>query len=370
MQQEASMRIWLALTLAIAAAPLSAQTVQTSAGAMAITPVATGLDEPWGLAFLPDGRFLVTERGGRLWLFTADGATRTDVTGLPDIAVGGQGGLLDVMVPADFATSRRVWLSFSEPQGRGAGTAAAIATLSADGTQLTGLRTVFSAPEGGRGGRHFGSRLAEAPDGTVFLTIGDRGTGPDGMAAQDPQRAEGKVIHLTADGAPATDLPGALPGVHSLGHRNPQGAAFDGQGRLWIVDHGAEGGDELNRIRPGANYGWPVITYGRDYGGAPIGTGTAQDGMEEPARYWDPSIAPSGLMFLQDGAIPAWEGDAFFGSLNSDYLGRLDADGGWAEERIATPETLRVRDVAQGPDGAVWFLSVGNGALYRMAPGG
>ncbi len=367
------MRTILAVLAAVAALPAAApaalaQTVRTSAGPMAITPVATGLEQPWGLAFLPDGRFLVTERAGRLWLYGADGAQRTAVAGLPEIAVGGQGGLLDVMVPRGFAQSRRIWLSFSAPQGGGSGTAAAIATLSADGTRLDDLRTVFASPEGGQGGLQFGSRLAEAPDGSVFLTIGDRGTGPDGMQAQDPMRAEGKVIHLTADGAPATRLPGALPGVYSRGHRNPQGAAFDAQGQLWIVEHGAQGGDELNLIRQGANYGWPVITYGRDYGGAPIGTGTAAAGMEQPARYWDPSIAPSGLAFLQGGAIPQWEGDAVFGSLNSDYLGRLDAGNGWAEERIQTPETLRVRDVVQGPDGAVWFLSVGNGALYRMAP--
>lgn len=360
----------LVAALAFGASAGVVATVDTSAGPMDIAQVADGLVQPWGLAFLPDGRFLVTERAGRMWLFAPDGSARTEVAGLPQVAVGGQGGLLDVMVPADFAQSRRVWLSFSEPQGGGAGTAAALGLLSEDGTRLEGLRTVFSSPEGGRGGLHFGSRLAEAPDGSVFLTVGDRGTGPRGMAAQDPLRAEGKVIHLTADGAPATALPGALPGVHSLGHRNPQGAAFDGQGQLWIVDHGARGGDELNLIRPGVNFGWPVITYGRNYGGGRIGRGTAQEGMEQPVIHWDPSIAPSGLMFLQDGAIPQWEGDAFFGSLNADFLGRLDPDTGWTEERIRTDRTLRVRDVAQGPDGTVWFLSVTNGAVYRMAPEG
>jgi aldose sugar dehydrogenase len=352
----------------LAAQPAVATTVDTSAGPLTITQVTDGLNEPWGIAFLPDGRFLVTERDGQLWLYAADGSTRAGVSGLPTVAVGGQGGLLDVMIPQDFEQSRKVWLTFSEPQGAGAGTAAAIGQLSIDGTRLENLRVVWQSPPGGQGGQHFGSRLAEAPDGSVFMTIGDRGTGPEGMQAQDPARPEGKVIHLTADGAPATELPGALPGVFTLGHRNPQGAAFDGQGQLWVVEHGAEGGDELNLIRPGVNYGWPVITYGNNYGGDPIGVGTAQEGMEQPVLYWDPSIAPSGLAFLQGGPITAWDGDAFFGSLNSDYLGRLDAQGGWAEERISAPETARVRDVVQAPDGSLWFLSVGNGAVYRLAP--
>jgi aldose sugar dehydrogenase len=350
--------------------PLGAQagTVETSAGTMEITEMADGLIEPWGIAFLPDGSFLVTEREGRLTLFLADGTSRQTVAGLPEAALDGQGGLLDVMVPRDFATTREVWLTFAQPQGAGSGTAAAKARLSDDGKVLEGLQVVFASPEGGSGGRHFGSRLVEATDGSIFLTIGDRGTGPDGMEAQDPMRAEGKVIHLNRDGSPATVQQGMLPGVYSSGHRNPQGAAVDPAGQLWVVEHGAKGGDELNRVEEGRNYGWPVISYGENYNGQKIGVGTETPGMEQPYIYWDPSIAPSGLMFYSGQAVQDWAGDAFVGSLKFDYIGRLDAGSGFAEERIIAPETARVRAVVEGPDGAIWFLSVGNDAVYRMAP--
>jgi aldose sugar dehydrogenase len=350
--------------------PCAAQAtvVDTSAGPMQITEVAGDLIEPWGIAFLPDGSFLVTEREGRLTLFAPDGASRQAVTGVPEVALDGQGGLLDVMVPRDFATTREVWLSYAQPQGGGSGTAAAKARLSDDGTQLGGLEIVFAAPPGGSGGRHFGSRLVEAQDGTIFLTIGDRGTGPEGMEAQDGGRAEGKVIHLNRNGSPATAQAGMLPGVYSMGHRNPQGAAIDAAGQLWVVEHGAKGGDEFNRVREGRNYGWPVISYGENYNGEKIGIGTETPGMEQPVLYWDPSIAPSGLMFYSGAAIPAWQGDAFVGSLKFDYLGRIDVDGNFAEERIEARETGRVRAVVQAPDGAIWFLSVNNDAIYRMAP--
>ncbi len=357
------------LTLALMV-PFAAEAtiVDTSAGPMQIERVADGLIEPWGIAFLPDGAFLVTEREGRLTLFAPDGAGRNTVAGLPEVALDGQGGLLDVMVPRDFATTREVWLSFAQPQGAGSGTAAARARLSEDGTRLEGLEVVFASPPGGSGGRHFGSRLVEAADGTIFLTIGDRGTGPDGMAAQDGLRAEGKVIHLNRDGSPATVQDGMLPGVYSMGHRNPQGAAMDADGQLWVVEHGAKGGDELNLVEAGRNYGWPVISYGENYNGAKIGIGTQTPGMEQPVLYWDPSIAPSGMMFYSGAAVPDWAGDAFVGSLKFDYIGRLDADEDFAEERIIAPETARVRAVVEGPDGAIWFLSVNNDAVFRMAP--
>jgi glucose/arabinose dehydrogenase len=341
---------------------------------MHVDLVASGLDEPWGIDFLPDGSFLVTERGGAIKRFAAPGAEAVLVSGGPEVEVDGQGGLLDILVPRDFATSREVWLTYSEPRSAGAVTAVGRAVLSADGSTLEGFTPVFSIPEGASGGRHFGSRLVEAPDGTLFLTVGDRGTGPAGQEAQDPMRGEGKVIHLTRDGQPATVLPGALPGVYSWGHRNAQGAALDLEGRLWIVEHGARGGDELNAPEAGRNYGWPVITYGENYNGRAIGEGSAKDGMEQPVHYWDPSIAPSGLLVYSGSLIPDWRGDILFGSLNSDYLGRLDpdtrAETGFAEERITSDETLRVRDVVEAPDGSIWFLSVLNGAAYRMAPGG
>lgn len=352
------------------ATPATAQGVlPTSAGPLLATPVVTGLDEPWAFDFLPDGALIVTERDGRL-LLARDGSV-AQIAGAPAIFDEGQGGLLDVMVPRDFAQSRRLWLSFAAPGDGGGATAAGFGRLAEDGRRLEDFRTVFMG-DPVTGGRHFGSRLVEMPDGSVALTTGDRGTGPAGMDAQDPQRAEGKVVLLTADGTPAVTLDGARPGVLTRGHRNIQGAALDATGQLWTVEHGARGGDELNRIEAGRNYGWPVISYGENYSGAAIGEGTARDGMEQPVHYWDPSIAPSGLMVYSGRLIPDWRGDIFFGSLNSDFLGRLDpdtpADTGLAEERIAGDETLRVRDVLEGPDGAIWFLSVGQGTLYRLAP--
>lgn len=361
--------------VAIFGAPpvLAEQSVaQTSAGSLVIDMVADDLEEPWGIGFLPDGSFLVTERAGTLKFFAAPGAEAVLVAGCPEVEVAGQGGLLDIMIPRDFATSREVWLTYSDPRESGAVTAVGKGVLSADGSTLADFEQVFSIPEGSSGGRHFGSRLVEAADSTLYLTVGDRGTGPGGRQAQDPMRGEGKVIHLTRDGQPATTLPGALPGVYSWGHRNAQGAALDLDGRLWIVEHGARGGDELNAPVEGRNYGWPVITYGENYNGRAIGEGSAKEGMEQPVHYWDPSIAPSGLLVYSGSLIPDWRGDILFGSLNSDYLGRLDPDSpaetGFAEERISTDETLRVRDVVEAPDGSIWFLSVLNGAAYRMAP--
>ena len=357
----------------LAAATAGAETVlQTFAGPLTLVPMAEGLVEPWAIGFLPDGGFLITERDGVLKYFATALADPVSVSGLPDLEVDGQGGLLDVMIPRDFATSREVWLSYAVDQGRGSGTAVGKGTLSADATRLEGFTPLFEMPRGSSGGRHFGGRLVEATDGTVFLTIGDRGTGPAGLEAQDPQRAEGKVIHLTRDGSPASLLEGALPGVYSLGHRNPQGAALDLSGRLLTIEHGAKGGDELNAPEAGRNYGWPVISYGVDYDDQPIGEGAAKAGMEQPLHYWDPSIAPSGLLVYSGALIPDWTGDIFFGSLNSDFLGRLDpdtpAETGFAEERIASPETARVRDVVEAPDGSIWFLSVVNETAYRLAP--
>jgi aldose sugar dehydrogenase len=339
-------------------------TVDTSIGPLTITEMATGLDEPWGLAFLPDGRFLITERAGRLQLFAASGGAGQQITGLPKIFEEGQGGLLDVMVPRDFETSREVWLSFSEPQGRGAGTAMGRGTLGDDG-QLADFRTLFSAPPGGRGGRHFGSRLVQGADNSIFLTVGERGK-PD--LAQDPTRAEGKVMHFFKDGIPiGADDETWLPGLHSMGHRNPQGAALDANGQLWVVEHGAQGGDELNRVEEGRNYGWPIIAYGKDYDDSKLGIGTSAPGLEQPVHYWDPSIAPSGLMFYTGDMFPEWTGDVFTGSLKFDYISRLDPENGYAEEAITARETGRVRDVRQAPDGSIWFLSVTDGAVYRIS---
>lgn len=355
-----------AALLLLGAIPAMADSVRTSAGPLKVEAMVTGLEEPWAIDFLPDGRAVVTERDGQLLLVEAGQAQ--PVAGLPEVFAEGQGGLLDVMIPRDFDQSREVWLSFAFPfGGDGGATAVGKGRLSEDGTRLEGFETLYKG-DASWAGVHFGSRLVEARDGTVFLTVGDRGTGPDGQEAQDPMRMEGKVIHLNRDGSPATTLPGHRPGVYSVGHRNPQGAALDLDGTLLVSEHGAQGGDEVNRVEAGRNYGWPVISYGTDYGGAKIGEGTAKDGLEQPLHYWVPSIAPSGMMVYDGDLFPNWKGDVFTGSLNSDFISRLNPERGWAEERIAGPQTGRVRDIVEAPDGTIWFLSVIDGAAYRLSP--
>ena len=355
-----------ALALGLLATPGLAQSIDTDAGPMRAEAVAEGLELPWAFDFLPDGTLLVTERDGRLLAFR-DGQ-RTEVEGLPDILVDGQGGLLDILVPRDFARSRDIYLTYAKKQFlRGSGTAVYRAQLSQDGTRLENGETIFEIARGTGGGFHFGSRLVEAPDGALFVTVGDRGN-PD--EAQDLSMHNGSVLRIARNGSAPADNPftgerTAQNEIWSYGHRNPQGAALDASGQLWVVEHGARGGDEVNRVEKGGNYGWPVISYGVNYNGSPIGVGTAQEGMEQPVHYWDPSIAPSGMVFMQGGA---WDGDAFVGSLKFDYVARLSGDPLTEVERIESDATLRVRDVGQGPDGALWFLSEGNGALYRLVP--
>jgi len=349
----------------------------TEAGPVEIAPVVTGLAGPWAVAFLPEpsggwaGRLLITEIDGRLLHVAPDG-TRQAVAGVPAVARLGQGGLLDVMLPRDAARSREVFLTFARPQPGGAGTALARGRLSADGTRLEAVRLLWELAPGASGGRHFGARVVEGADGRLYVTVGDRGDRP---SAQDLGRENGCVLRLNRDGTVPADNPlvgraGARPAIWTWGHRNPQGAALDGRGQLWAVEHGARGGDEVNRILRATNYGWPVISYGRHYSGRRIGEGTARAGLAQPAHYWDPSIAPSGMAFVTDGGPAAWRGDMLVGSLKFDLISRLAVTGASVREveRIETPETARVRDVRLGPDGAVWFLSEGNGALYRMAP--
>jgi glucose/arabinose dehydrogenase len=331
----------------------------------------SGLSEPWAVGFLPDGGVLITERGGRLR--HVRGGSAQLVSGLPEIRDQGQGGLLDVMVPRDFAATREIFLSFAKPQARGgSGTALASARLSEDGGRLENLRLLFEAEPVSSGGRHFGSRIVEARDGTIFLTIGERG---NRMSAQDRTNHNGSVIRLNRDGGAPGDNPYVghdrfQPEIWSYGHRNPQGAALDLEGRLLVNEHGAAGGDEVNLVTRGANYGWPVIAYGRHYTGGQIGEGTAKPGMEQPLHYWDPSIAPSGMMVYSGKLWPEWQGDVFVRSLKFDLISRLESgSAGLREvERIESEETWRVRDVREAPDGSIWFLSVGQGALYRMTP--
>lgn len=346
-----------------------AAALETSAGRVEITPVVQGLDMPWAFDFLPGGGLLVTEKEGNL-LLVRDG-TATRLAGLPEIEVTGQGGLLDVLVPEDFPESREIFMTYAKAQGRGgAGTAVLRALLPEGSEALQEVRTIFEMTPGSSGGRHFGSRLVEGPQDTLFVTVGDRG---QDEAAQDLSRHNGSILRLHRDGTfpqdnPFVETEGAQPEIWSYGHRNAQGAAMDGAGRLWVAEHGARGGDEINRIERGVNYGWPVISYGTHYSGARIGEGTEKDGMAQPVTYWDPSIAPSGMMFLQGSAFREWDGDALVGSLKFDFISRLSGEPLAEVERLEAPETGRVRDVDQGPDGAIWFLSETEGTLYRMRP--
>ncbi|MGC8202426.1 PQQ-dependent sugar dehydrogenase [Aliiroseovarius sp. PTFE2010] len=323
-----------------------------------------GFELPWGFDFLPDGRVLVTEKAGRLWLMGQDG--RQELTGLPEITLHGQGGLLDVTVSRDFVKSREIFLTYATAIGAGTGTALGIARLE-PGRIVA--REIFRMSQGSNARQHFGSRVVEAADGTLFVTIGDRG---DADAAQDLAQHNGKVLRLNRSGTIPSDNPfvgrsDARPEIWSFGHRNPQGAALDPPAQLWTVEHGARGGDEINRITKGTNYGWPVISYGTHYSGRKIGEGTEKSGMAQPAHYWDPSIAPSGYAIHSGQGAAAWRGLHFVGSLKFDYISVLDPRD-WSETRIESRATRRVRDVTQAPDGSVWFLSEDNGAVFRMRP--
>ncbi|WP_376751858.1 PQQ-dependent sugar dehydrogenase [Diaphorobacter nitroreducens] len=337
--------------------------------------VASGLSHPWGLAFLPGGRFLVTERPGRLRVVEADGRLGPPLAGLPQVAAGGQGGLLDVITDADFARNRRIFFCYSEPAPKGGGnsTALASATLAPDAAALQDVKVLFSQRPKVASQLHFGCRIVQAPDGHLFLILGERYG-----RKEDAQRLDnhlGKVVRIAPTGGAAPGNPlagraGALPEIWSWGHRNPQGAAWGPDGRLWIHEHGAQGGDEINRPEAGRNYGWPVITYGENYGGGKIGEGTAKAGMEQPLHYWVPSIAPSGMAFLtSDRYGTAWKGSLFVGSLRFARLHRLELQGAQVvrDEYLLDGLGARIRDVRQGPDGWLYLLTDSpDGQLLRL----
>ncbi len=354
---------------------------QAAAPAVALTPVASGLAHPWAVAFLPGGRFLVTERPGRLRVVSAAGAVGPAVTGLPSVAAGGQGGLLDVVTDTDFARNRRIFFCFSEPAAGGAAgnsTALARATLSADARSLQDVKVIFSQQPKVQSALHFGCRIVQAPDGNLFLTLGERYHRKDD--AQKLDNHHGKVVRVTPDGAvppgnPFAGRAGALPEIWSYGHRNPQGATLAPDGSLWMHEHGPQGGDEINRPLPGRNYGWPVVTYGENYGGGKMGEGTAKAGMEPPLHYWVPSIAPSGMAFLTSARYgAAWQGSLFVGSLKFGTLHRLEVgqDGQVRrEDKLLEDHGERIRDVRQGPDGWLYLLTDSpQGRLLRLQPGG
>ncbi|MGE0765577.1 MAG: PQQ-dependent sugar dehydrogenase [Hyphomicrobiaceae bacterium] len=349
-----------------------------SKSAIAVGVVAKGLEHPWGLAFLPDGRTMVTERPGRVRIVSTDGRLSQPLSGAPKVAATGQGGLLDIALAPDFARSRLVYLTFSEPRGeRTNGTSVARARLVGDRGEerFEELAVIFRQEPALRSGLHFGSRLAFAPDGNLFVTLGERF---EMRFAQDLGRHWGKVVRLAPDGSAVSDNPfvgkaGARAEIWSYGHRNPQAAAIHpSTGALWIVEHGPRGGDEVNIIERGANYGWPVIGYGIDYSGARLHEATHKDGMKQPAYYWVPSIAPSGMAFYTGTLWPDWKGNLLVGALAERTLHRLVLDGPRvvAEEVLLRDRGKRIRDVRQAPDGALWLLTdEADGEVLRLTPG-
>ncbi|MGR4871731.1 PQQ-dependent sugar dehydrogenase [Variovorax sp. LARHSF232] len=343
--------------------------------------LARGLENPWALAFLPGGRFLVTEKLGRMRVVEADGKVGPPLLGVPPVAVGGQGGLLDLVLDSAFETNRTLYFCYSEPDseaegGRTNSTALARAQLSTDRARLEGVRVIFSQKPKVASRNHFGCRIAEARDGTLFMTLGDRFNRKDD--AQTLDNHLGKIVRVTKEGAAPPDNPfvaraGALPEIWSYGHRNGQGLAWAPDGRLWMSEHGPQGGDELNIVQPGHNYGWPVITYGENYGGGKIGEGiSAREGLDQPLHHWVPSIAPSGMVFLSsDRYGKSWRGNLFVGSLKFGYLDRIDLQGGKvaAEHKLLDEGRARIRDVRQGPDGLLYVLTdQSNGQLIRLQP--
>ena len=348
----------------------------TSDVRMAHRIVASGLEQPWGLALLPDGRWLVTEKPGRLRIITAEGQTGAPVAGLPAVDARGQGGLLDVVVGPSFARDRMIYWSFSEARTGGNATSVARGALSADGTRVEGATVIFRALPAYDGDKHFGSSLAFTPDGKLFITLGERSDAPMRPQAQDLGSHMGKVIRINADGSVPADNPfvgraGALPEIWSLGHRNVQGIAVQPGGAVWTTEHGTRGGDEVNLDRAGKNYGWPIIAYGIEYGGRPINEGiTAREGMEQPVYYWDPVIATGGAAFYSGAMFPGWQGDLLVSGLKEKHIARLviENDKVVGEERLLTGLGERIRDVAVGPDGAVWVITdEEDGKLVRLA---
>jgi glucose/arabinose dehydrogenase len=340
-----------------------------------VQPVATGLANPWAVAFIEGGRFLVSERAGRMRIVEPDGRVGAPIGSVPPVVAGGQGGLLDLVLDSDFERNRQLFFCFSESGPGGNSTALARARLAPDRSRLEDVQVIFSQKPKVASSLHFGCRIVETPDGLLFLTLGERF-----VRMQEAQRLDnhlGKIVRLTKDGQAAPGNPfagrqGALPEIWSLGHRNSQGATLGPDGRLWMHEHGPQGGDEINLPQPGRNYGWPIITYGENYGGGPIGDGiTARAGLEQPLHYWVPSIAPSGMAFLtSDRYGPDWKGSLFIGSLKFGYLDRVElADGKVAREHKLLAGIGRVRDVRQGPDGLLYLLTdSADGRLLRLLP--
>ncbi len=361
--------------LAAASSVCDAQVFPSSAGNIAIETVAKGLNHPWALAFLPDGRFLVTERVGRMRIVENNGKLSAPIANVPAVFASGQGGLHDVALDRRYAQNGTIYFCYAEPASGGARTALARARLSADAApRLDDVNIIFRQEGPLSGGNHFGCRIVQTADDNLFLTLGEHFTTRD--QAQNLANHLGKIVRLRPDGSVPPDNPfvgrqGAKPEIWSYGHRNPQGLALHpASGTLWEHEHGPRGGDEVNIIEKGKNYGWPVIGYGIDYSGAKIHESTHKAGMEQPIWYWVPSIAPSGIAFYTGNVFPAWQGSLFVGALAGQMLVRLGLDGEKVvkEERLLHALSERIRDVRQGPDGALWLLSDTAGRILRLVP--
>ena len=342
-----------------------------------VVVLAKGLEKPWAVEPLPGGELLVSEKPGRLRIVSAKGEVGPPIVGLPPVDARGQGGLLDVALGPAFDSDRTIYWSYSEPRDGGNGTAVARGTLSADRRGVEQVRVIFRAMPTYDGRLHYGSRLAFGPDGMLYITTGERSDSPMRRYAQQLDSHLGKILRVRPDGTAPADNPfvgraGAMPEIWTSGHRNVQAAAFDPQGRLWVVEHGTRGGDELNLVRKGANYGWPLVAFGEEYSGLPIrGAVTDRSGFEPPRYYWDPVIAPSGAQFYTGDAFPAWRGSLFVGGLKDRMLVRLTLEGDrvTGEEHLLAERGQRVRDVRQGPDGALYVVTdEANGELWKIVP--
>jgi glucose/arabinose dehydrogenase len=364
-----------AAMIAPGAAPAWAQVVKSSAGDVKIETVASGLANPWALAFLPDGRMLVTERPGRMRIIERGDKLGPALAGVPRVFASGQGGLLDVVLDRNFADNKTIYFCFADPADGGGRTSLARARLETDGTpRLEETRVIFRQDGPLSSGNHFGCRIAQAADGNLFLSMGDHFRPRD--EAQNLANHIGKVVRIRPDGTVPPDNPfvgraGAKPEIWSYGHRNSQGLALEpGTGKLWEHEHGPRGGDEINIIEKGRNYGWPVIGYGIDYSGAKIHQSTQKAGMQQPVKYWVPSIAPSGMTFYDGAAFPAWRGNLIVGALAGQLVARLELDGDKVVKEERLPMGERIRDVRQGPEGALYVATdSASGRILRLAPG-
>ena len=362
--------------VALGSAPVAAQTARSSAGELAVETIARGLDHPWAIAFLPDGRLLVTERPGRMRIVARDGKLSPALAGVPKVFASGQGGLHDVVLDRGYPQNQTIYFCYAEPVTGGARTTLASARLAdQDNPRLDNVKVIFQQDGPPSNSRHFGCRIVQADDGNLFLSMGDHGNFPN--EAQNLGNHIGKVVRIRPDGSVPPDNPfvgrqGAKPEIWSYGHRNSQGLArHPASGQIWEHEHGPRGGDEVNLIEKGKNYGWPVIGYGIDYSGAKIHESTKKEGMEQPLWHWVPSIAPSGMAFYTGDLFPAWRGNLFVGALAAQLLVRLELDGQKVvrEERLLRDQNERIRDVRQGPDGALWLATdSSSGRILRVAP--